>query len=325
MKLPIQSAKQRSHRHNGESGYMLMAVVVMAALVLIALAVAAPVIAKDLLRQKEVESEHRAEQYVRALQLYQRACKCRSYPGSMEALEKSTTVRFLRQHYVDPLTGKSDWRLIHTPQTTVKGFFGQELQGLSTGLGSAAGMVSNTGTTPGSATTTVSSGTALTSGLTGATVGTPTSGSSAATGSTGSTGGGMFGDSSGGVIYGVGPAKSGNSILTPNKQTTYETWEFWYDPRIELLKTNVNILGGGGPAGTVPSSSGSSTGLSSTDASSFGQNLSGQSNAPGGTGATGTSGNGFGASGATGATGATGTTGATGSTGATGATGTTPP
>ncbi|SEF92832.1 hypothetical protein SAMN05421819_1388 [Bryocella elongata] len=293
---------------------MLLAVVVMAALILVALAAAAPVIARDLQRQKELASEARAEQYVRAIQLYQRTCKCKSYPGSMDALEKSTTVRFLRQRYVDPLTGKSDWRLIHTPQTTIKGFFGQELQGLSSGLGSAAGLSSGIGSTIGGSTTTVSSGTALSSGFTGATVGSPTTGAtgaSGATGSTGSTGSSGFGDGSGGVIYGVGPARSGNSILTPNKQTTYETWEFWYDPRIELLKTNVNLLGGGGPAGTASSTSGSSSGVTSTDASSFGQGLNGKSNSTDSFGST--------------STGATGTTGTTGSTGATGSTGTTTP
>lgn len=314
---------------------MLLAVVVMAALILIALAAAAPVMARDMRRQKELESEHRAQQYVRAIQLYQRACKCASYPGSMEALEKSTTVRFLRQRYVDPLTGKSDWRLVHNPQTKTKGFFGQELTGLSSGLGSAAGMASGNGSTiggSGSGTTTIGSTTALASGFGGATVATPatgssgtgtsgtsgtsgTAGTSGANGSTGSSGFGSsssaFGsDNSGGVIYGVGPAKSGDSILTPNQQTTYETWEFWYDPRIELLKANVNILGGGGPAGS--SSSGTGSGPTSTDASQFGQGLNGQSNAGTGLGSTGT-------------TGATGTTGSTGTTGTSGSTGTTTP
>jgi hypothetical protein len=35
---------------------------------------------------------------------------------------------------------------------------------------------------------------------------------------------------------GVGSSATGNSILTPNEQTTYETWEFLYDPRVEQLK-----------------------------------------------------------------------------------------
>jgi type II secretory pathway pseudopilin PulG len=293
-----------------EAGYLLLTVVVMAALMLIALAVAAPVVAHSLQRTKEVESERRAEEYVRAIQLYQRACKCRSYPPSMDALEKSTTVRFLRQRYVDPLTGKSDWRVINTPKTTIKGFFGQELTGMTAGLGSAAGLASGVGTpvggasapgTAGTGSTTIGATSPLASGFGGATIGGSSGTGAAASGSSSPTSGsttGMFGDSSGGVIYGVGTSRSGNSILTPNQQTTYETWEFWYDPRIELLKANVNILGGGGPAGS--STSGSTSGPSSTDASSFGQSLSGQSNAAPGTSGTST--------GTTGATGSTGTT-----------------
>ena len=88
----------------------------------------------------------------------------------------------------------------------------------------------------------------------------------------------MFGDSSsGGPIKGVGTSRTGSSILTPNGQDTYETWEFWYDPRIELLKKNVNILGGGGPPGA------SST-LGSTSASQFGNNLNGTPNSSNGNG-----------------------------------------
>ena len=52
---------------------------------------------------------------------------------------------------------------------------------------------------------------------------------------------------------GVGPAKTGDSILNPNGQTTYETWEFIYDPKIELLYQQANILGGGA-GGTINSS-----------------------------------------------------------------------
>ena len=47
------------------------------------------------------------------------------------------------------------------------------------------------------------------------------------------------------MIVGVGTAKSGTSITQPNAQTTYEAWEFWYDPRIEMLKQGVNMTGGG--------------------------------------------------------------------------------
>jgi type II secretory pathway pseudopilin PulG len=239
---------------NPEAGFLLVAVVVMAALVLIALSVAAPIVAKQLRRDKEVESVHRANEYVRAIQLYYR--KNGGYPPSIKALESTNNVRYLRKQYVDPLTGKADWRLIHQGQqkTTIKGFFGKELAGIGGaggGLGSAAGMQSggsNSSSTFGSST--ISAG-GLAGGFNGATIGdagaTGSTGASGATGSTGSTGsdGGMFGDSAGGIIVGVGTSATGTSILNPNQQTTYETWEFWYDPRIELLKRNVNILGGG--------------------------------------------------------------------------------
>jgi len=276
---------------------MLVFAVVMVAIVMIGISVAVPVMAKQLRRDKEVESVHRMQQYVRAIQLYQRACKCTNYPPSMEALEKGTNVRFLRQEYVDPLTGKSDWRLIHTPQTTVKGFFGQELAGMVANLGSAASMTSGSSNSTNGAQTPGMSGPIGGAGSPGATPGAPTgatgstgscatvsagglasgfngaqtcnNGSSGSSGSSSDTG--MFGDSNGGPIKGVGTSRTGSSILTPNAQDTYETWEFWYDPRIELLKKNVNILGGGGPPGA------SST-LGSTSASQFGNNLNGTSN-----------------------------------------------
>jgi type II secretory pathway pseudopilin PulG len=265
----------------GEQGYMLLAVMVMVALVLIALAAAAPVVARDLRRDKEVESKHRADQYVRAIRLYYR--KFKSYPPSMDALEKSNNIRFLRQQYVDPLTGKADWKIIHVGenQTTVKGFFGEPLGGIdSTGiggsnLGSAAGLSSGVGGTGGtpSGTSTIGQTSGLAAGFSGATVatpgtpGTPGSGGTSGTGATGIGGTGSssssssssspsaFGSGGVGQIMGVGSARSGNSILEPNQQTTYDTWEFLYDPRIELMYQKSNILGGG---------------IGSTSASSFG-------------------------------------------------------
>ncbi len=280
---------------------MLLAVVVMVALVLVALAIAAPEIAKDLRRDKELESQRRANQYVRAIQLYYR--KVGSYPGSLKALEKTNNVRFLRQKYVDPLTGKSDWKLIHQGEqkTKIHVFFGKELAEVSAGLGSAAGIASPAAGASGFGSSTVSSTNALNAGFGGATTvgasgASGTTGTAGSTGSTGSTGSsdsgtGMFGDSgAGGIIVGVDTARSGNSITNPNQQTTYDTWEFWYDPRIELLRKSVNITGGG---------------ISSQAASSFGVGLNGQSNSTSGA---------FGSTGSTGSTGIMGSTGSTGST-----------
>jgi type II secretory pathway pseudopilin PulG len=280
-------SQHRASCSDHEAGFMLVFVILLAALMLIALAVAAPVVAKDLRRDKEVESGHRANEYVRAIRLYYR--KFKTYPPSIDALGNTNNVRFLRKQYIDPLTGKADWRIIHVGEnkTTVKGFFGQPLGGLNTtgaggGLGSAStlgtgfggtpsstsGPTSPTGTTPGSTgSTTVSGGSALSAGFSGATIGGSTPGST-----TGSTTGSNSSSGPGGVgqIMGVGTAKTGDSIMNPNEQTSYETWEFLYDPKIELLYQQANILGGGAGGG-----------VNSQPLSNMGTSP-GQSNTPGG-------------------------------------------
>ena len=78
------------------------------------------------------------------------------------------------------------------------------------------------------------------------------------------------------MIVGVGTAKSGTSITEPNAQKNYESWEFWYDPRIEMLKQGVNVTGGG-----VTGSGAAGSGMGSQSATGFGQNgVTGQPNSP---------------------------------------------
>jgi type II secretory pathway pseudopilin PulG len=280
----VPTVQPDSTKHDAEAGFMLIAVVVMIALVLILLAIAAPVVAKDLRRDKEVESQHRMEQYVRAIQLYQRKFP-NQYPASIKVLENTNNVRFLRKQWDDPLTGKPDWRLIHQgeQQTKIHVFFGQELAGLAASLGAAAGLASSpTGAaaTSGTPDTTVTSTNALNSGFGGSTIGgaSGTTGSTGASGASGSSGG--FGDGTGGIIVGVGTSRKGKSITEPNGQDTYDKWEFWYDPRIELLKKAAQLQTGLG-----------SGAAGSTAASNFGQSINGVSNgSTGTTGATGTTG-----------------------------------
>lgn len=273
----------------GESGFMLVFVILLVSLILIVLAVSAPIMARQLRRDKELETQHRAEQYVRAIRLYYR--KFKTYPPSIEALEKTNDIRFLRKQYIDPLTGKSDWRLIHVGenQTTVKGFFGKPLSGINAtgaggGLGSAASLGTGFGgkaSPTGGSSTTIGATTGVAAGFQGATIGgasgTSTAGAFGTTpGSTGTGTSSTSSSSSGlgsttgvGQIIGVGTAKTGNSILNPNEQTTYETWEFIYDPRIELLYQRSGMFGG------QPSSQ-SASGFGSDAAT--GQSNSGASN-----------------------------------------------
>src|ERR1700679_20094 len=147
---PQQLRPNRKDAAAGEEGFMLLAVVVMVALLLIALSVAAPVVARQLRRDKEIESQHRMNEYVRAIQLYQRRFPGQ-YPATIKVLENTNNIRFLRQVYVDPLTGKADYKLIHQGEqkTKIHVFFGQELDGLAANLGSAAGMQGGGGMAPG--------------------------------------------------------------------------------------------------------------------------------------------------------------------------------
>jgi type II secretory pathway pseudopilin PulG len=344
-------------RHE-EQGFMLVGLIVAIFFVLLALSVAAPKMAQELRREREVEAVHRGNQYVRAIRVYYR--QFHHYPGSIEQLEKTNNIRFLRQQYVDPMTGKADWRLIKVGEakTTVKGFFGQPLVGLAPGLGSAAGNASAAagqtgspsafgGSSPSAFGGSSPGGGGLgspSSGL-GGTSGTPTLGGSSGTtgaaangpptlggGSSGSgqagsgqTGSGPTGsgpgstnslgslsgsasDSNGSSIgggapfVGVGVPKEGDSITILNEQTTYNTWEFLYDPRIEQLYAKGALMGGG--ASGLGSAGGNSSGFGNTPGSGFGNTPgSGSGTSPGsgygttpGTGFGATPGSGFGSS-----------------------------
>lgn len=294
------AASTQRTEHHGEQGFMLLAVIVGVFLVLLALGIAAPRVAQDLRRVRELQTIERGNQYVRAIRLYYR--KFGRYPASMDVLEKSNNIRFLRQRYVDPMTGKEDWRLIHVGEakTTVKGFFGQPLAGLpgsTGGLGSAAGMSSNisgssssgAASTPGSAigssstgmggTNSLGSSQPYTLGGASSTPGSTTPGSSTPTGGAGASDGSS--NSLGGIssqsastfsgggqpFVGIGVPKDGTSITVLNEQTTYQTWEFVYDPRIEQMYAKAALLGGspansGGTLGTSPNQLGSPLGNS---------------------------------------------------------------
>ena len=112
-----------------EEGYILLAVVFLTVAVLVALSVAAPKVAADIQRDREIEMVHRGQQYVRAIKMYYK--KFGAYPPNLDALVKSNDIRFLRKRYKDPMTGKDDWKLIHFGEnkTPSYGFFGQAIGG----------------------------------------------------------------------------------------------------------------------------------------------------------------------------------------------------
>jgi hypothetical protein len=69
-------------------------------------------------------------------------------------------------------------------------------------------------------------------------------------------------------FVGIGIPKEGESITVLNEQTTYQTWEFIYDPRIEQMYAKSALLGGSpanssGSIGTSPNQLGSPPGINS--------------------------------------------------------------
>ncbi len=94
-----------------EKGSALLIVFVFAAIIAIMLYKELPVAVFEARRQKEQLLVDRGNEYVHAIRLYVR--KIGKYPPSIDALEDTNRMRFLRHKFKDPFTGKDDWRLLH--------------------------------------------------------------------------------------------------------------------------------------------------------------------------------------------------------------------
>lgn len=123
--MPLFSSPRR--KTDAESGFVLLAVIFLTLVMLITLAIAAPKIAASIQRDKDLETIHRGEQYKRAIQLYYK--QFGRYPTSVDQLVLTNQIRFLRKRYIDPETGKDDWKPVVYGQAHVRplGFFGQPL------------------------------------------------------------------------------------------------------------------------------------------------------------------------------------------------------
>jgi hypothetical protein len=96
-----------------ESGFALLLVFLMAAVVAISLYLEIPRVAFETQRQKEQLLVERGEQYKRAIKLFVSPKGIGRWPAKIEDLENTNNRRFLRHRFVDPFTGKADWRLVH--------------------------------------------------------------------------------------------------------------------------------------------------------------------------------------------------------------------
>jgi hypothetical protein len=101
----------RRARHSGESGFAMLLVFLMASVVAIMLFMEIPRVAMDAQRQKEQLLIMRGEQYKRAILVFFKDNK--RWPTKIEELESLNNKRYLRKRFIDPMTGKDEWRMIH--------------------------------------------------------------------------------------------------------------------------------------------------------------------------------------------------------------------
>ncbi len=249
-----------------QQGYALMVILLMMFLLMVSLVAVAPRMKQRIQREREEETIHRGQQYVRAIRRFYR--KFGRYPTTLEELENTNNIRFLRKKYKDPLAPDGSWRIIHFGEAKVVPKQLQVASGATAGPGTAGlgpgGMMSapvggafamqqqqqqqpqaqavdengNPIANPGGPGSPQGQQPGGAQGSETGNVGTPVS-------SKGTLGGKTFG---GGAIVGVAPNSKEKSIKVINDKDHYNDWEFVYDPRLDI----VNQISAAGATGLQP-------------------------------------------------------------------------
>ena len=110
--LPERTATLPSPRRWADArGYVLLVFALFSALLVVGLYRMLPKYVFEGQRIKEEELIFRGEQYQRGIQLFVR--RFGRYPSSLEELEDTNQIRFIRKLYPDPMTEEGEWRLVH--------------------------------------------------------------------------------------------------------------------------------------------------------------------------------------------------------------------
>jgi hypothetical protein len=103
-------------RRRKDSGFAMLMVFLLSACIAITLYVEVPRVAFQAERQRELLLVDRGNQFKRAIQVFvhdRQNNPTGRYPASIDELESFNNHRYLRHRYVDPMTGKDEWRLVH--------------------------------------------------------------------------------------------------------------------------------------------------------------------------------------------------------------------
>ena len=270
--------KRSNRKRRQQDGYVLLAILFALTVLIVGLAVAVARTTTALQRTKEGELIRRGEQYALAIRRFYK--KFGRYPSSIDQLENTNNIRFLRRRYLDPLTGKDDWAAIQYGQARpALGFFGQKIttvggaspsgpglgpSKIGTGLGGTSSQFSidsspgnTTSLTSTSSTGTGSSGTSTTGtsgSSTGLNSGPGPSGGAGNPLSSDQLSGKTFG---GGAIVGVSVPSQKQSLKEFQQKDHYNDWQFVYDPTVDpTLRGGLGV----GSANGVPGTNGSTFG-----------------------------------------------------------------
>ena len=116
--------RRRRAPESRQAGYMLLTVLLFVTLLVLASAAVAPRMKMQIERDRDEEMIHRGVQYSRAIKRFYK--KFGRYPNSLQELENTNNLRFLRRRYKDPVTGK-EFKLLHMGEVKL---FAQGVAGL---------------------------------------------------------------------------------------------------------------------------------------------------------------------------------------------------
>lgn len=144
-------------RHQKERGFALLLVFAMAAAVALLLYKELPRAVFESQRVKEDMLVERGEEYKTALRRYY--MKFRKRPNTLDELENTNGVRYLRRRYKDPFTGKDEWKIIKADAmgnlidsvSSKKSVTDKDKQGGGTGSVSLGHSLGDAGNQPGEA------------------------------------------------------------------------------------------------------------------------------------------------------------------------------